>query len=124
MPFKTVNGLNEIEIDLLLQAKASFVIVGLRGQFTKSVLKVEKQIENLGLKCRVVSDLKGAAAKAGALGVLASVVSLSALPLLAISAVAFTGHKLATYNPDYEIVKDYVNKRIVVNYKNKQDDKK
>ena len=43
MPLKTVNGLNETEIDILLRAKASFVIVGLRGQFTKSVLKVEKR---------------------------------------------------------------------------------
>jgi hypothetical protein len=71
----------------------------------------------LGLKCRVISDIKGAAAQAGALGALASVVSLSALPLIAISAITYTAHKLATYNPDYEIVKDYVNKKIVVNYK-------
>ena len=117
MPLKTVNGLNETEIDILLRAKASFVIVSLRGQFTKSVLKVEKKIESLGLKCRVSSDLKGVVAKGGALGVFGAVASISTLPLLAISAATITAHKLATYDPDYEIVKDFVNKKITVNYK-------
>lgn len=117
MPLKTVNGLNETEIDILLRAKASFVIVGLRGQFTKSVLKIEKKIESLGLKCRVSSDLKGVVAKGGVLGVFGAVASISTLPLLAISAATITVHKLATYNPDYEITKDFVNKKITVNYK-------
>lgn len=117
MPLKIVNGLNETEIDILLRAKMSFVIVGLRGQFTKSVFKVERKIESLGLKCRVVSDIKAVAAKGGVLGAFGALASISTLPLLAISAATFTAHKLATYNPDYEIVKDYVNKKIFVNYK-------
>lgn len=117
MPIKIVNGLNETEIDALLRAKASFSIIGLRGQFTKGVFKVEKKIESLGLKCRVISDYKGVAAQGGVFGVFGAVVSASILPVLAITAASYTVHKLATYNPDYEIVKDYVNKKIIVNYK-------
>lgn len=119
MPIKIVNGLNESEIEALLRAKASFIIVGLRGQFTKGVFKVEKKIESLGLKCRVISDYKGVAAQGGAFGVLGACVSMAILPVLAITAASYTAHKLATYNPDYEIVKDYINKKIVVNYKSK-----
>lgn len=120
MPIKIVNGLNESEIDALLRVKASFIIVGLRGQFTKSVFKVEKNIESLGLKCRVISDYKGVAAQGGAFGVFGAFVSTSMLPILALTAASYTAHKLATYNPDYEIVKDYINKKIVVNYKPKE----
>ena len=119
MPIKIVNGLNESEIDALLRVKASFIIVGLRGQFTKSVFSVEKKIECLGLKCRVISDYKGVAAQGGAFGVLGACASIAILPVLAITAASYTAHKLATYDPDYEIVKDYVNKKIVVNYKSK-----
>lgn len=117
MPIKIVNGLNETEIDALLRVKASFIIVGLRGQFTKSVFKVEKKIESLGLKCRVISDYKGVAAQGGAFGILGACASMAILPALAITAASYTAHKLATYNPDYEIVKDYINKKIAVNYK-------
>ena len=35
----------------------------------------------------------------------------------AIAAAATAGHKLATYNPDYEVLKDYVNKKLTVTYK-------
>lgn len=117
MPIKIVTGLNESEIDALLLAKASFIIVGLRGQFTKSVFKVEQKIERLGLKCRIISDYKGVAAQGGAFGVLGACASMAILPVLAITAASYTAHKLITYNPDYEIVKDYINKKIVVNYK-------
>ena len=45
----------------------------------------------------------------------------SALPagiaIGAIAAAATAGHKLATYNPDYEVLKDYVNKKLTVTYK-------
>lgn len=117
MPLKVVNGLNENEIEVLLRAKASFVIIGLRGQFAKSVFKVEKKIESLGLKCRVISDYKGVAAKGGVVGAFGAFVSTSMLPVLAITAASYTVHKLVTYNPDYEIVKDYINKKITINYK-------
>ena len=35
----------------------------------------------------------------------------------ALGVAAGVGHALVTYNPDYEIIKDYVNKRLRVIYK-------
>ncbi|MBD8742602.1 hypothetical protein IFR41_24015 [Pseudomonas fluorescens] len=118
MSLPTVNGLNEFQIETLLKAKKSFEIVGLRSQFTKSVIIVEKKIESLDLKCRVKIDIKGAIAQGGILG---TIIGISSLPvgavLAATATVASAGHTLATYNPDYEIIKDYANKKLKVIYK-------
>ncbi|CAI8812456.1 hypothetical protein [Pseudomonas zeae] len=118
MHLSTVNGLNEPQIETFIRAKVSFEIVGLRGQFNKSVARVEKKIESLGLKCRVKVDIKGAIAQGGMLGTIIGAASLPAGVVLAAAAtVASAGHTLATYNPDYEIIKDYVNKKLKVIYK-------
>ena len=118
MKLKIINGLNELEISNLLSNRSSFEVIGLRGQFTKSVGIVEKKIEGLGMKCRVKVDAKGALAQGGVLGALMGAASLPASVLLAAAAtVVSAGHTLATYNPDYEIIKDYVNKKLKVIYK-------
>jgi hypothetical protein len=118
MSLPTVDGLNESQIESQLRAKSSFEVIGLRGQFTKSVGIVEKKIESLGMKCRVKVDMKGAIAQGGILGTFIGVASLPVgVALAAAATVASTGHTLATYNPDYEIIKDYVNKKIRVVYK-------
>lgn len=118
MSLSTVNGLNESQIETLLRAKASFEIVGLRGEFTKSVINVEKKIESLGLKCRVKVDIKGALAQGGMLGTIIGAASLPiGVTLAAAATVASAGHTLATYDPDYEIIKDYIHKKLKAIYK-------
>ncbi|MCQ1991871.1 hypothetical protein MXF29_24695 [Pseudomonas sp. NC26] len=113
-----VTGLNEAQIEGLVKSKASFEIHGLRGNFMAGIKLVETKIESMGMKCRVVSDLKGAAMHGGALGAAATVMSAPAtLTLAAFTVAAGVGHALVTYNPDYEIVKDYVNKKLTVRYK-------
>lgn len=111
-------GLNKSEITKLLLSKSSFEVIGLRGNFTAAINFVEKEIERLGLKCRVKSDRKGAIAQGGILGTVIGVASLPVgVALAAAATVASAGHTLATYNPDYEIIKDYVNKKLKVIYK-------
>ena len=113
-----ITGLNKAQIESLVRSKASFEINGLRGNFTEGIKLVETKIESAGMKCRVISDLKGAAMRGGALGAAATVMSAPAtLTLAALTIAAGVGHALATYNPDYEIIKDYVNKRLKVLYK-------
>lgn len=113
-----VSGLNEALIESLLRTRTSFEVIGLRGNFMAGIKLVEAKIESLGMKCRVISDLKGAAMHGGALGAAATVMSAPAtLTLAAFTVAAGVGHALATYNPDYEIVKDYVNKKLTVRYK-------
>ena len=79
---------------------------------------VETKIESQGLKCRVKSDVKSAVVQGGALGAVFSILTTPAtLTIAALTATAGVGHTLVTYNPDYEIIKDYVNKRLKVVYK-------
>ena len=118
MTLSIVIGLNEAQINHQLTSRASFEVIGLRGNFNASIKYIETRIEHLGLKCRVKVDAKGAIAQGGLLGTLLGAASLPASVVLAAAAtVASAGHTLATYNPDYEIIKDYVNKKLKVIYK-------
>lgn len=114
----TVTGLNEAQIEGLLNNRASFEVVGLRGNFMAGIKLIETKIESLGMKCRIKSDVKSAVVQGGALGAVFSVLSLPAtLTAATIGVAAGVGHTLVTYNPDYEILKDYVNKQLKVVYK-------
>ncbi|MCY1437776.1 hypothetical protein D9M71_539510 [compost metagenome] len=62
--------------------------------------------------------MKSAVVQSGALGAAFSVLSTPAtLTVATLGVVAGVGHSLVTYNPDYEILKDYVNQRLRVIYK-------
>lgn len=118
MAMPTVKGFKKIEITRLLSIKSSFEITGLRGNFTKAIKSLEKEVECLGFKCRVKSDIKGAITQGGILGAVIGIASLPiGIALATTATVASTGHTLATYNPDYEIIKDYINKKLKVIYK-------
>lgn len=113
-----ITGLNETLIEGLLKSRASFEVVGLRGNFLAGIKLVETQIETLGMKCRVKSDTKSALAQGGAIGALASLASIPVtLTVVTLTAAASAGHNILTRDPDYEILKDYVNKKLKVIYK-------
>ncbi len=113
-----VTGLNEAVIEGFLKNRVSFEVVGLRGNFMEGIKLVETKVEALGMKCRVKSDTKSALAQGGTIGALASLASLPvSLTVLSITAAASAGHSLLTRNPDYEVLKDYVNKKLKVVYK-------
>lgn len=113
-----VTGLNEPKIEELVRSKASFEINGLRGNFTAGIKLVETTIEHQGMKCRVKSDVKSAVVQGGMFGAALTVLSAPATAAVATLGIfASVGHSLATYNPDYEVVKDYVNKRLKIVYK-------
>lgn len=62
--------------------------------------------------------MKGAIAQGGILGTVIGVASLPVgVALAAAATAASASHTLLTYNPDYEIIKDYVNKKLKVIYK-------
>ncbi|MEQ6328911.1 hypothetical protein VLF92_11340 [Pseudomonas chengduensis] len=113
-----VTGLNEARIESLVRSKSSFEINGLRGNFMAGVKLVETKIESLGMKCRVKSDVKSTIVQGGALGAAFSIMSAPAtLTVATLGIAAGLGHTLVTYDPDYEILKDYVNQRLKVIYK-------
>jgi hypothetical protein len=113
-----ITGLNEAQIENLVRGRASFEINGLRGNFMAGIKLVETKIESAGMKCRVKSDLKSSMVQGGALGAAFGAISAPAtLTVATLGIAAGLGHTLATYNPDYEILKDYVNQRLRVIYK-------
>lgn len=113
-----VTGLNEAQIEGLVKSKASFEIHGLRGNFMAGIKLVEIKIESQGLRRRVKSAVKSAVVKGGALGaVFTALTTPATLTIATLTAAAGVGHTLVTYNPDYEIIKDYVNRQLKVFYK-------
>jgi len=113
-----VNGLNQSQIEALVRARSSFEVVGLRGNFMAGIKLVELKIESQGMKCRVKSDVKSSLAQGGILGAALSVISAPVTATVAVvGTAASVAHTLATYDPDYEIVKDYINKKLRVAYK-------
>ena len=114
----TVSGLDNAKIDSLINAKASFEVIGLRGNFMEGIKHVERTIESKGMKCRVETDVKSSLAAGGAAGL---ALTAAATPVV-ITAGIFTlaaglGHKLVTRNPDYLTLKYYVNFKLKVTYK-------
>jgi hypothetical protein len=67
-------------------------------------------IEPAGLKCRVYTKGRIAAAGASLLGGITGAAGIA-------SAISIAAHNLATYNPDYEIVKHLVDNTLSVFYK-------
>jgi imidazoleglycerol phosphate synthase glutamine amidotransferase subunit HisH len=93
-------------IDSLLKARESFIVIGLGGELLEAVKFVEKEIERHGLKCRVYTRNRSIAA-AGAL--VAGGVGVASFAAIAV-------HNLVTFNPDYEIGKDLIDNRLYVTY--------
>jgi hypothetical protein len=113
-----VSGLDEVAVEDLVRSRATFEVIGLRGNFKAGIKMVETKIESLGMKCRVKSDTKSALAQGGALGAVLAVMSAPVtIAVGVIGTAASVGHSLSTYDPDYEILKDYINKKLIVRYK-------
>ncbi|MGY3932861.1 Uncharacterised protein [Aeromonas encheleia] len=94
----------------LIDTRSSFELVGVSGKMGSTVRILEKTIESAGLKCRIYTRGRIAATGATFVGGATGVAGL-------FSAIGIAAHNLATYNPDYEIVKHMVDNSISVLYK-------
>jgi hypothetical protein len=103
-----LKSLTNAQLRELLGSHKSFVIESIdRLNMPEAIETVEKAIEGMGMKCRVYT--KGRAA-----GLAAEL----AVPLVGWGAAAAMGiHNLATWNPDYEIAKNYITGTLTVEYK-------
>ncbi|MFM5532908.1 hypothetical protein ACET64_04230 [Aeromonas veronii] len=106
----TYEDLGTDKLATLIRARKSFEVVGLSGRMSAAVTKLENTIEPAGLTCRVYT--KGRIAAAGA-SIFGGITGLAGIA----SAVTIAAHNLATYNPDYEIVKHLVDNSLSVLYK-------
>ena len=112
MKVVTYEELNTDVLTALLSARESFEVVGLSGRMGSAVTTLENRIESAGMKCRIYTFGRIAAAGGSFFGGITGVVGLA-------SAVGIAAHNLATYNPDYEIAKYPIDNRLVVTYKKK-----
>ncbi|MXF07426.1 hypothetical protein [Escherichia coli] len=101
--FLDVNTLSK-----LIYGRKSFVIKNV-SDVSETVKRVEHEIEKWKLSCRVYTECRSA--------VLAGSLWSPTVILGVVSAVVMGVHNLSTWNPDYEIGKNYIKRRLSVKYK-------
>ncbi|ABM20444.1 conserved hypothetical protein [Marinobacter nauticus VT8] len=97
----------------LIKKKESFEVTGCGGRLTEAATKVEQLIESQGLRCRIYTYGRVAAAGASFFGGITGVLGVA-------SAVGMAAHNVATFNPDYEIAKHPIDNKLTVKYKKKK----
>ncbi|WP_345867197.1 hypothetical protein [Shewanella algae] len=93
----------------LVRAEKTFEVTGLSGRMGDAVKWVENQIEAEGLRVRVYTYGRIAAAGGSFFGGITGVLGVA-------SAIGMAAHNLATLNPDYEIAKHLVDNMLTVKY--------
>lgn len=93
----------------LIKDKKTFKVTGLSGRISEATSWVENNIESEGLKVRVYTYGRVAAAGGTLFGGITGVLGLA-------SVIGMAAHNLATLNPDYEIAKHLVDNMLTVKY--------
>lgn len=109
-----VYNINEISNEKILEKiknKESFILEKVESiKFHSAVETLERLIESQGLKCRIYTPGRIAAAGATVAGGVTGILGF-------LSGIAIAAHNIATWNPDYEIAKNLFGSSIYVNYK-------
>jgi methionine salvage enolase-phosphatase E1 len=104
-----VEKLSEL-MNELIDNKKTFEITGLRNErFDDAVKFVENIIESKGLRCRVYTSGRVAATGATFVGGITGALGVASI-------VGIAAHNLVTRNPDYEIAKHRIQKKLTVKY--------
>ncbi|QSX34543.1 hypothetical protein JYB87_04650 [Shewanella avicenniae] len=90
----------------LIRDKKSFEVVLLEGHLSDAVQLIERHIESRDMSCRIYTSKRVATATIGLLD--------AGLGIAALAGIAI--HNIATYNPDWEICRYLVDKKIEVTY--------
>lgn len=93
----------------LIKSEKTFEVTGLSGRISEATSWVENKIESEGLRVRVYTYGRVAAAGGTLFGGITGVLGLA-------SVVGMAAHNLATLNPDYEIAKHLVDNMLTVKY--------
>ncbi|WP_090263233.1 MULTISPECIES: hypothetical protein [Pseudomonas] len=109
-----VYSLNEISNEKILEKikkKESFILEKVDSmKFNSAIETLERLIESQGFKCRIYTSGRIAAAGATVAGGFTGIFG-------ALSGIAIAAHNIATWNPDYEIAKNFFGSSIHVTYK-------
>ncbi|WP_236201240.1 hypothetical protein [Pseudomonas pseudonitroreducens] len=109
-----VYNINEISNEKIIEKikkKESFTLANIESiKLHSTVETLERLIESQGLKCRIYTFGRIAAAGASVAGGVTGLLG-------ALSGIAIAAHNIATWNPDYEIAKNLFASSIHVTYK-------
>lgn len=94
----------------LVEKHETFEVRGLSGRMGSAISAMERIIEENGMKCRVYTYGRIAAAVGSVFGGVTGVAGVA-------SAIGIAAHNVATFDPDYEIAKHLVDHKLSVNYK-------
>ena len=103
------DDLTEYKFDRLISERKTFEITGLSGRMSNAVEFVERRIEKKGLRCRIYTYGRVAAAGGSLFGGITGVLGVA-------SVIGMAAHNLATLNPDYEVAKHMVDNMLTVKY--------
>lgn len=106
----TYEELDSEKVKNLIADNHSFELVGLSGRMGGAVSKIENLIESQGLSCRIYTYGRVVIAGGSILCGLAGVVGIASM-------VGMGGHNIATFNPDYEVAKHFIDNKLSVIYK-------
>lgn len=106
----TYEELDSEKVKILISNNDSFEITGLSGRMGDAVLKIEKLIESQGLSCRIYTYARTVAAGGSILCGVAGVLGIASM-------FGMAGHNVATFNPDYEVAKHFIDNKLSVKYK-------
>lgn len=95
--------------DNLIQNHQTFRVIGVKNM-SFIAKELEYKIESRGMKCRIYTSKRVASL---ALGLIPGVPLLASIG----SAVGIAAHNIATFNPDYELIKHPVDNCIEVVFK-------
>lgn len=108
----SINEITDEKISNIIEQRQSFVLSDIpRTNMGEAVKAVEKLIEEKGLKCRIYTK-----ARVATMVGLASTNPFTALAGLT-SAVGIGIHNAVTWNPDYEIAKNFVMGTLTITHK-------
>jgi len=109
-----VYKISEISNEKILEKikkKESFILEKVESiKFHSTIETLERLIESQGLKCRIYTFGRIATAGASVAGGVTGVLG-------ALSGIAIAAHNIATWNPDYEIAKNFFGSSIHITYK-------
>ena len=104
-----LHHVDEGAITKLINNRESFTLTNVKN-FSQTVKKIERLIEQKGLSCRVYTAGRSAT-------MVAALASGPAVLFGLASVVAIAAHKVVTLNPDYEIAKYPLADKLVINCK-------
>lgn len=103
-----LDTLDTATLNKLIQNKINFSIK--TENFIDDVAYIEELIERNGFTCRVYTENRSVGMGAGVFRGVGALIGIA-------TAVGIGIHNFLTYNPDFEIGKDFINSRINVTYK-------